>query len=1095
MTTTQALESLIDLTQKNLDILNTINEAFYSKHDHISTSLSDGTKYTIPSFIHLENRINHLQEAFTNLVHAPASGEAWYNFDGNSKSIEIRGYQLSPNPINILQSSSDFRVDSKVNIFKDFLTPVPYYRINLHSLPDDISEVLVKKVVIYEDTLLNLVKSKSESGNKINFETFKRDILEQNGILESAYSEINTRMSLPLRSKTTSGTFTIKSVVDDFVSDELDHIVIFDINEAPVYKTILNGYSLTNLSKGDQLVTFDGSAKMTIVQIDNQRLKCKVNSAEYLNLKVGDKINFFKSHDFTSDKYIDIPLEEDRNVLIFVAPINSRMRITSEFGTGILLDTYNLTLIGDKKIIKFEQYYKENVRNIGDILYELVSLAPTPITQFSKLELNGYLTYKPVLTIDSQPTYKVSQINQHMNSGEGELKIKELYGSKKQKEIERNSLSNRLNQLELDKFNLSDGSTNTTGDNQANLNDINTQIENLRKQITDLDLVINSIFQQIKQVSTDVNIGLGLNKYHIRGYVDINKKYNNLTDTSKIIGIECLYRYKHPTSPTNNTLTINIENESYLCTEWNLYCPPYRNQNMVYNNDTGKYDISKEEYISDINNIKFNQLDIPITQGESVDLKVRYVYEFGQPFIRMYSDWSDIVQVDFPDELKSSPHINEILNETQQELKKLELQNLLEQKGVLNHFSDEFKDYDSTFHHRAENISSGFFTEDRKVISVSQKLNDLVKEIQNLKGNIEQAGESGLQVSFVYNNQYTSLSQYGGNVVGLPSLQSVISSNSSGKDVTVLTIAEHTPTNQPRHYVFLKGYISVKNAGSNPIHLYPVLPNMGVLFDNYKARFGNKDILFNSIFTPYKDLANENAGSMQCSLQTGFLKFGGQETLTLIPQTGGQWFYFNERSPYQCVGGESDYQNWLNGTYGLSGPNEASVRTATYEQRVSINYIKIKLLGTYNAFSNGQHNNSDINVPPMYKLYAPNGSQDAIRWMVDSQSRFMFAQPIILDKNVTLVNTDNAGSNNFLVLNGGEEIKVPLLIFWTIYSDYGDLSNGIGLTFRQGFTIKTSLYGEPKYYDMEYRTAIGSEILTSTGGGNNRRNHKPAVRI
>ena len=107
----------------------------------------------------------------------------------------------------------------------------------------------------------------------------------------------------------------------------------------------------------------------------------------------------------------------------------------------------------------------------------------------------------------------------------------------------------------------------------------------------------------------------------------------------------------------------------------------------------------------------------------------------------------------------------------------------------------------------------------------------------------------------------------------------------------------------------------------------------------------------------------------------------------------------------------------------------------------------------------------------------------------------MFAQPIILDKNVTLVNTENAGSNNFLVLNGGEEIKVPLLIFWTIYSDYGDLSNGIGLTFRQGFTIKTSLYGEPKYYDMEYRTAIGSEILTSTGGGNNRRNHKPAVRI
>ena len=84
-------------------------------------------------------------------------------------------------------------------------------------------------------------------------------------------------------------------------------------------------------------------------------------------------------------------------------------------------------------------------------------------------------------------------------------------------------------------------------------------------------------------------------------------------DEKKVIGIEVLYRYKHPTSPTNNTLSLSIENTNYLCTEWNLYTPPLRNQNISYEN--GKYNISKEPYISDLNNIKFNQIEIPITQG------------------------------------------------------------------------------------------------------------------------------------------------------------------------------------------------------------------------------------------------------------------------------------------------------------------------------------------------------------------------------------------------------------------------------------------------------------------------------------------------
>ena len=55
------------LTNTNLQILKTINDSFFTKQSHIITEIND-TKYVIPSFISLENKINMLQENFENLT-------------------------------------------------------------------------------------------------------------------------------------------------------------------------------------------------------------------------------------------------------------------------------------------------------------------------------------------------------------------------------------------------------------------------------------------------------------------------------------------------------------------------------------------------------------------------------------------------------------------------------------------------------------------------------------------------------------------------------------------------------------------------------------------------------------------------------------------------------------------------------------------------------------------------------------------------------------------------------------------------------------------------------------------------------------------
>lgn len=151
MTVSESLLQISDLTKQNLQILQMINDSFYTKSNHLSAMVGD-TTYTIPSYIALENKVNHIQDAFNNLVHAAKAGEAWFNFDGNSKEVLVRGYQQAPNPVD-LKPTNFFGAEQSF-LFKDMLTPQPYLNFDMSSIPDDINSVIVKKFIPYNKELI-----------------------------------------------------------------------------------------------------------------------------------------------------------------------------------------------------------------------------------------------------------------------------------------------------------------------------------------------------------------------------------------------------------------------------------------------------------------------------------------------------------------------------------------------------------------------------------------------------------------------------------------------------------------------------------------------------------------------------------------------------------------------------------------------------------------------------------------------------------------------------------------------------------------------------------------------------------------------------
>ena len=92
---------------------------------------------------------------------------------------------------------------------------------------------------------------------------------------------------------------------------------------------------------------------MEIINIlpNTNTITIKIMSGEFLNLVPSttnnpdeisslSKLKFFSPIDFDEDKYVKISLEEDKYIFVAVSPLNTRMNIQSQWGTGLLINTY-----------------------------------------------------------------------------------------------------------------------------------------------------------------------------------------------------------------------------------------------------------------------------------------------------------------------------------------------------------------------------------------------------------------------------------------------------------------------------------------------------------------------------------------------------------------------------------------------------------------------------------------------------------------------------------------------------------------------------------------------------------------------------------
>ena len=130
----------------------------------------------------------------------------------------------------------------------------------------------------------------------------------------------------------------------------------------------------------------------------------------------------------------------------------------------------------------------------------------------------------------------------------------------------------------------------------------------------------------------------------------------------------------------------------------------------------------QSENVADGSEININQIDIPITKGEKVEIKIRSISEAGYPDNPLKSAWSESVIISFPSNLNTTNAMAELVQEVNDDALHIAIRSDLSAAGLIAHMNDSISNENSVTgiycHHMADNIAYEDTTESGSVSTV-----------------------------------------------------------------------------------------------------------------------------------------------------------------------------------------------------------------------------------------------------------------------------------------------------------------------------------------------------------------------------------------
>lgn len=857
---------LLQMEENAVNMMAAMKQSLSSSASEVSIKMtnSDGSESNIriPSFLYLENKIEQLENNFNNLFHMPDSGEAWFNNSNDMYKLELVKSGIAP--IKPEFSTNDIHTGTTDNnILRDMVLPKTYLRLKIDNLPDNIEKMFMKKIIFHSLGAFTNIK------NDVTLDSYDKYLGALYTLNKGVdYEEYDKILDLPTKANQFVSEFKIVEIPElEGGNPWVDTSIKYsDNHEHLSYKIFLNTLQYHNaedssieytLKPGDYIslpnklviykvkhVNISENSIIIEEQIGHIALQTfEENSDMYLSLY---------DEDYSQYHYLDIPLEENQYIAIFLGTVHNGVRSLLSAPYIVDLSTIYMYDANDNKILDangnhmtYMEYYNTYCINIGDLLLGMTKATYPQLSSYTNSILNNLQSGAIIKSYVNESfdinNIQVLPINKHLTDNTTTEEIINLNAQKAE-------LQHQLTTLQTNIDNV----YNTVVSSNVDPSEVTTRLEQFYTQRDELQKQLNAVITNINAANSNVTASRSKIKYCVRGITNVDNLetyVRSLSEDGKldVIGLDVEYKYKSVTKDTTAVTSIN----SFIYTDWNKQPNIDKQRKLTFNSTGTSYAIEYENYGSLQNTIKWNQINVPITYGEDVIIRIRYKFNVGQPFINIYSPWSDEKVFVFPPEFVENTEVTNIFAQNEQDAITSRFQQTLVNDGYQQHVSNSITQNNIKYFHIPDNIYSGFNTPENNYISLKDKLYSMDKSINDLNEQVNSEMNKKYVVNLVHDGA-----------------TNVLYTNTINKINIYNT--EHISDS----FVKNKMNIIIKNTGETPVKLYSIFP-------------GNSDIPLLLDDEEFYEQYIVNYERVPIFIDD-----------EIHAQCLGQWVYFRQNNPY-----------------------------------------------------------------------------------------------------------------------------------------------------------------------------------------------------
>lgn len=736
---------IVNYNNNILELLSSLNEISVSNKADIQVQFTDEfdvlRTYNIPSLGYLLSEIQRLNNNINTLYSIDENGALIQQADNKFKKIITVDLNKEPASVESLETVNTF-VKSKNWFFDSLLNPMLQIELDLSDkIEDNVRQCLVRRYIVdfaknEDGTLTNLGLSAQNSfdnnfRNKsgISLDDFTFWIQTTPGVVNPTDPNYDEQMfDLDPNEVLFDGIFSVLSTEEDTLNrkfwyylDTLDYIIT-DTNEPQ------------QLTEGDELIinTDLSTTRYKIIEVStattNPRVRLeRVEGNEPIPVLAG-ALKIYSPVIYNKTMKVSIGYNE-RNVL-FVKALNYNNNILSkDWGSGIGYWTNDLTLTSEDSDNgkTMDEFYQNNVLDYGQVLQDLVSK-----------NIPSTLAIAPSAPVLNTDNFKVVQINKHLTDTPDTELLAVKYNTQTNLKSEitqlNEAIKDKTKALKLSKFN-----------SVAEKKSFNNELNSLKNKKDSASKLLQTTVGEILNLSSSVVNKKVPSKYRVRGFWEIpSAVIVSGSKPQEVIQFRIQYRYLSKDgreNPITNIKLINTDgtlDKNASFSNWEEFFTDVRVRTK--DETTGEW-IWQVQDVSDADTPKINQLEIPIQANELVEIRIKSISEAGYPDSPYESDWSEPIQIEFPDSEQSVLGDSEfILKEASQEELRANIESDLNASGLDIHLSEQITIDNVTYTHDDTSILlTGQKDENGNQISLFDYIVKLEERITSLEESINRS--------------------------------------------------------------------------------------------------------------------------------------------------------------------------------------------------------------------------------------------------------------------------------------------------------------------------------------------------------------------